>query len=269
MIPLREYAKIGFGVAAGLDERVANEIGARCQKLGYASLWSNDHPAASGLKTVSDLGKNAHELELGVGALPLDRHTPKEIAAQIAAHGIEPARLWVAIGAGFSKRPLGVVRDGVAEMQKALPDGVRLAIAAMGPKMCALAGELADGVFLNWMTPERAAWARERVAEGAEAADRDLPEILGYVRVAVGEQATNRLIKEETFYRELHEGYRRHFAGLGADLGTVGIPATDAAQAARQLGPYKESMDHIVVRALASATVESMTAVAEAAAVAI
>lgn len=269
MTPFGRNTKIGFGIAAGIDAGVANEIGALCQELGYASLWSNDHPAASGLKTVADLGESAPALELGVGALALDRHTPAEIAAQIAEQGIEPARLWVAIGAGFSKRPLGVVRDGVAEMRAALPEGVRLAVAAMGPKMCALAGELADGVFLNWMTPERSAWAREHVAEGAQAVARDLPEILGYVRVAVGKHATSRLTKEETFYRELHEGYRRHFAELGADLGTVGIPAADAAQVARQLGPYKESMDHIVVRALASATIESMTEVAEAAAVAI
>ena len=39
-------------------------------------------------------------------------------------------------------------------------------LGALGPEMLRLAGELADGVCLNWCTPEQIAWSRERIAEG-------------------------------------------------------------------------------------------------------
>jgi hypothetical protein len=87
---------------------------------------------------------------------------------------------------------------------------------------------------------------------------------MGYVRTAVGEDAADRLAKEESFYRDLHDGYRNHFDRLGEPEGTVGVAAGDREEAQRLLGAY-EALDVTVVRGLASANVESMTAVAEAA----
>jgi hypothetical protein len=209
----------------------------------------------------------ACELELGVAVLALDRHTPDDVAAKIAECGIDPARLWVGIGAGFTKRPLGVVEQGIVAMREALPQGARIAVAAMGPKMCALAGAKADGVFFNWMTPDKASWARERVHEGASEAGRDVPpKIFGYVRVAVGDDAPERLLKEESFYRKLHKGYIQHFEALGREPGTVGVAEADPASIPAALVPYEQSIDEIVVRALGSATLEGLGAVASAAA---
>jgi alkanesulfonate monooxygenase SsuD/methylene tetrahydromethanopterin reductase-like flavin-dependent oxidoreductase (luciferase family) len=256
----------GFGVAAGLENPVARELAERCQSLGYASLWSNDHPMASGLETVARFAADAPALEIGVAVLALDRHTPEEIAVRIESLGLDPARLWVGIGAGFTTSPLGVVRDGLAALRSALPNGTRVAVAAMGPKMCALAGAEADGVFLNWMTPEKATWARERVHEGAADAGREAPPIFGYVRVAVGADAKERLLKEESFYRQLHKGYIQHFEALDREPGTVGIAATNAATVQSELAPYEQSIDHVVVRALAHADLDGLGAVADAAA---
>ena len=45
-------------------------------------------------------------------------------------------------------------------------------LGAMGPEMLRLAGELADGVILNWCTPTQIAWSRERIGEGASRAGR-------------------------------------------------------------------------------------------------
>ena len=156
----------GFGVAAGLEPGVARPLAERCAELGYSSMWSNDHPMASGLETAAEFARAAPGLDVGVAVLALDRHTPADVASKLAEVGIDPGRLWLGIGAGFTKRPLGVVREGLEAMRAALPDGTRIVVAAMGPKMCALAGAEADGAFLNWMTPEKAAWARERVHEG-------------------------------------------------------------------------------------------------------
>jgi alkanesulfonate monooxygenase SsuD/methylene tetrahydromethanopterin reductase-like flavin-dependent oxidoreductase (luciferase family) len=254
-----------FGVAAGLDPEVARPLASRCAELGYGSLWSNDHPGAKGLETLAEFAAVAPESDLGVGVIALDRTPAEQIAADIERFGIDPARLWLGVGAGFSDKPLTRMRESLPELRERLP-GVRLVLAAMGPRMCALAGSSYDGAFFNWMTPDFAAGAREKVEAGAAEAGRETPLVFGYVRTAVGSDAAERLAKEESFYRDLHPGYRNHFDRLGAPEGTVGIAAADAAEAQRRLAEYEGPLDTIVVRGLASATVDAMTALAEAAA---
>lgn len=254
----------GFGVAAGLDPEVAAPLAERCAELGYASMWSNDHPAASGLETLAAFAEAAPELELGVAVLPLDRHSAGEIAARIEALELPPERLWIGVGAGFTKRPRTLMEATLDDLRDQLP-GIRLVLAAMGPRMCRLAGSGYDGAFFNWMTPDFAAGAREHVEAGARDAGREPPPVFGYVRTAVGDGAGERLAKEEGFYRDLHAGYANHFERLGESEGTVGVAAPDQAGAQRGLAAY-EPLDVIVVRGLASARVEAMTALAEAAA---
>jgi alkanesulfonate monooxygenase SsuD/methylene tetrahydromethanopterin reductase-like flavin-dependent oxidoreductase (luciferase family) len=254
----------GFGVAAGLDPEVARPLAERCAELGYASLWSNDHPGAKGLETLAEFAAAAPGIDLGVAVIALDRTPPEAIAADLERLGLDPARLWLGVGAGFSEKPLTRMREQLPELRERLP-GVRLVLAAMGPKMCALAGAELDGAFFNWMTPEFAAGARQRVEEGAREAGREPPPVFGYVRTAVGEDAAARLAKEESFYRDLHDGYRNHFARLGEPEGTVGVAAPDPGAAQHELAAYT-ALDTVVVRGLASARVEAMTALAEAAA---
>jgi alkanesulfonate monooxygenase SsuD/methylene tetrahydromethanopterin reductase-like flavin-dependent oxidoreductase (luciferase family) len=254
-----------FGVAAGLDPEVARPLAARCAELGYDSIWSNDHPGAKGLGTLAEFAAAAPQLELGVGVIALDRTPPEQIAADIDEFGVDPARLWLGVGAGFSEKPLTKMREALPELRERLP-GVKLVLAAMGPKMCALCGGSYDGVFFNWMTPEFAAAARAKVESGAAEAGREAPPVFGYVRTAVGPDAAERLAKEESFYRDLHKGYRDHFDRLGEPEGTVGVAAPNSTAAQAALSAYEGPLDTIVVRGLASAKVEAMTALAEAAA---
>lgn len=253
----------GFGVAAGLDPGLASSLAARCQELGYGSLWSNDHPGALGLETLAAFAEGSDKLELGVAVMPLDRHEPAEINAKIDELGLDRERLWLGIGAGFAGRPLTRMTEACAELREAIP-GVRLALAAMGPKMCALAGRSYDAAFLNWCPPAVAAQKRSIVHEGAAEVGRIAPPVLGYVRVACGEDADERLAKEESFYRDLHDGYRNHFATLDEPEGTIGVAAGEAGEARRELAAY-DSLDTIVVRGLASASLEGLGGVAEAA----
>ncbi|MGV1049219.1 MAG: LLM class flavin-dependent oxidoreductase [Solirubrobacterales bacterium] len=255
----------GFGVAAGLDPEVAGPLAARCQELGYDSTWSNDHPGAKGLETLAAFADAADEVELGVGVIAIDRTPPEQIAADLERTGLDPSRLWLGVGAGFSKKPLTAMREALPALREALPTEVRIVLAAMGPKMCALAGAEYDGAFFNWMTPEFAAGARAEVEAGAAEAGRETPPVFGYVRTAVGPDAAERLAKEESFYRDLHKGYRDHFDRLGEPEGTVGVAAPDGAAAQDALAAYS-ALDTIVVRGLASAKIDAMTTVAEAAA---
>jgi alkanesulfonate monooxygenase SsuD/methylene tetrahydromethanopterin reductase-like flavin-dependent oxidoreductase (luciferase family) len=254
----------GFGVAAGLDPEVARPLAGRCAELGYGSIWSNDHPGAKGLQTLAEFASGAPEIELGVAVIALDRTPMETIAADIERLGLDRSRLWLGVGAGFSPKPLKLMREALPQLREALP-GVRLVLAAMGPKMCELAGAEYDGAFFNWMTPSFAAAARQRVEAGAGRADHQAPPTFGYVRTAVGADAAQRLATEESFYRDLHDGYRNHFARLEEPQGTVGVAAATAGEAQSGLAAYK-ALETVVVRGLASANLEAMSALAHSAA---
>jgi alkanesulfonate monooxygenase SsuD/methylene tetrahydromethanopterin reductase-like flavin-dependent oxidoreductase (luciferase family) len=253
----------GFGVTAGLDPEIASPLAARCQELGYSSMWSSDIPGAKGLETVAAYGKGADRIDLGVGVIPLDRQSPEEIASDVERLALDRDRLWLGLGAGLTEKPLTSMREALPGLRETLP-GMRLVLAAMGPRMCALAGADWDGVFFNWMTPEFAAQARGWVEGGAREAGREPPPIFGYVRTSVRPDAEQRLAKDEAFYRDLQPGYRRHFDRQGAPEGTVGVAAGNAGEAQEELSRYR-ALDTVVVRALASANFEDMSALAEAA----
>jgi alkanesulfonate monooxygenase SsuD/methylene tetrahydromethanopterin reductase-like flavin-dependent oxidoreductase (luciferase family) len=255
-----------LGVNAGLDAGLARELGAHCERLGYHSLWSNDEAAASGLRTLAHLGAAAPRIELGVGVLPLDRHRPAEIAAEIDRLGIDPSRLWVGIGSGRVRPQIELLRRAVAELRDILPADTRVVVAAMRPKLCRLGGAVADGVLLNWMLPDQAAEARRWLREAADEVGRAAPILASYVRVAVGSGSLHRLRDEEDRYRTIDERHREHFAAIDAPLGSVGVTASTRVEALERLAPYQSVLDLPIVRVLADADPASLTAVADAAA---
>src|SRR5258708_6718111 len=137
--------ELGLGVAAGLDPEVLGSVGAEIEALGYAAIWSNDHPVGDGLLQLSRWAKDTAAIQLCVGVLPLDRHQPVDIAARVTALDLPTSRLRVGIGAGLQPRQLDAVQFGVEELRRLLPD-LHVSVAAMGPKMCELAGAIADSV---------------------------------------------------------------------------------------------------------------------------
>ena len=102
-------------------------------------------------------------------------------------------------------------------------------LGALGPRMLRLAGEMADGVALNWCSREQVAWSREQVAEGARSAGRAPAEIkmAEYIRVCVDEDvdAARRALAMATVGYALGPpdgaglgrafGYRAHFERMG------------------------------------------------------
>ena len=104
-------------------------------------------------------------------------------------------------------------------------------LGALGPEMVRLSGELADGVCLNWCTPEQIAWSRERIAEGAARVGRDPGEVkvMEYIRICVDEDpelARHAFALSTMQYalgprtpspRERLRGYRAHFDRMGFD----------------------------------------------------
>ena len=70
-------------------------------------------------------------MQLGVGVLALDRHSPEEIDAKITECGLDRSRLLIGVGAGFSKKPLTRMREAHDELRERIP-GVKLILA--GPQ---------------------------------------------------------------------------------------------------------------------------------------
>ena len=256
----------GLGISAGLDAGLARDLAIRCERLGYHSLWSNDEPTHPGLEILAQFAATAPRLELGVGVLPLDRHRPVAIEAEIARLGLNPAKLWVGIGSGQLRAPVDFVRRAVAELRELLPDGTRIVVAAMRPRMCRIGGAVADGVLLNWMLPAQAAVARRWVLEGAYEAGRSAPLVASYVRVAVGPGSLQRLRDEESRYRTINEAHRRHFEAMNVPLGSVGIAASTRSQVLEGLALYNSALDLAIARLLAEPNATSLRAAAIAAA---
>lgn len=256
----------GLGITAGLDAGLARDLAVRCAHLGYHSLWSNDEPASPGLETLAHFAAAATPLGLGVGALPLDRHQPVRIAADIDRLGLDPAKLWIGIGSGQLRSPIETVKRAVAELRELLPEKTRIVVAAIRPRLCRAGGAIADGVLLNWMLPAQAAAARRWVQEGADEAGRAAPVVASYVRVALGSGSQQRLRDEEGYYRNINEGHRQHFEAMHVQLGSVGVAASARPEVLEGLAPYHSALDLPIVRVLAEYDATSLTAAAIAAA---
>ncbi len=256
----------GLGITAGIDPRVARDLAIRCDHLGYHSLWSNDEPASPGLEMLAQFAGGAPQLELGVGVLPIDRHQPAHIAAEIDRLGLDPTKLWIGVGSGQLRAPIDTMRRAVAELRDLLPDRTRIVVAAMRPRMCQLGGAIADGVLLNWMPPAQAAEARGWVQQGATEAGRATPIVAAYIRVAVGPDSLRRLQAEERKYRNINEAHQQHFNAMNVSLGSVGVAAATRTEVLRKFAPYHAALDLPIVRLLADSDPTALDTAAAAAA---
>src|SRR5262249_58097479 len=136
-------------------------------------------------------------IELGIGVIPLHTRGPESIVQGVKSTGLPLDRLLLGVGSP-NPEALKRVRAGVGELRRQL--STRLIVAALGPHMCRLAGEVADGVLFNWLTPEYAPEAAERAREGAPRGKRPVPRLCAYVRLAMGPAASDRLDQEGKRY---------------------------------------------------------------------
>jgi 5,10-methylenetetrahydromethanopterin reductase len=112
--------------------------------------------------------------------------------------------------------------DGTSlRLSLALETPVPLWISALGPRAVRLAGRVADGVLLNWCTPERVAQAARAVRESAEAAGRDpaAVTIAVYVRANLGEDTDAAMAALQAAAGEYasYPAYARQFALMGLE----------------------------------------------------
>jgi alkanesulfonate monooxygenase SsuD/methylene tetrahydromethanopterin reductase-like flavin-dependent oxidoreductase (luciferase family) len=122
-------------------------------------------------------------------------------------------------------------------------------LAALGPRMCKLAGELADGVLFNWLTPDYARKSADLVREGASEAGRPAPRLMSYVRVSLGDEGLARMEKEAARYESI-PSYAAHFERMGVGGVAASIAATDNTEIQERLKEWDGVLDEIVVRSI-------------------
>ena len=183
------------------DTGEITEAAAELEELGFTALWIPD-VGGPVLEAVQLLLAATSKVTVATGILNLWLHTPAEAADGYASLssayggrflmgiGVSHAMLIDASQPGRYQRPLAATRaflDGLDSAEPPVPASGRV-LAALGPKMLALAGERARGVHPYLVTPDHTRLAREALGEGPLvlpeqtvilAADRDLARAIG------------------------------------------------------------------------------------------
>jgi alkanesulfonate monooxygenase SsuD/methylene tetrahydromethanopterin reductase-like flavin-dependent oxidoreductase (luciferase family) len=252
----------GFALFAATPPEVIRASAREAESLGFSSFWVNHPGATDGLAALAAAAKETRRIELGVGVIPLHTRDAASIVQGVKAQALPLDRLLLGVG---SPNPdaLKRVRAGVASLRGSL--ATRIFVAALGPQMCRLAGEVADGVLFNWLTPEHARRSAELVRAGAASAGRPVPRLSTYVRLAVGRAACERLAAEGARYAAI-PAYAANFERMGVKPVETAIGVESAAAIAPALAAWQGAVDEVVLRAItAKDTVEECVALVRAA----
>lgn len=187
---------------AGLTPRQSVELGVLAEQLGFSDVWSSESGGQDGVACLAAIAARTDRVRLGTAILPIFHRTPALTAMTAASlDDLAPGRF--VLGLGLSTRfiverwlgssfdqPLQAMREYLTVMRDLL-DGanvqfagsavtvggfrlrpaprrrVPLYVAALGPRACRLAGELADGVVFFLKTPAGVRQALAWVGEGA------------------------------------------------------------------------------------------------------
>ncbi len=236
----------GFALFAGIAADVVHASAREAEALGYTSFWVNHPGSIDGLAALAQAAGVTRRLDLGVGVIPLHTRGPASIVEGARTTKLPLERLLLGVGSPNPKS-LERVRDGVAEIRQSLQ--TRIVVAALGPKMCRLAGEVADGVLFNWLTPEYAKRSAELVREGAAAAKRKTPALYAYVRLAMGPAGIARLAEEGGRYAGI-PAYAAHFERMGVKPVDTAIAGQTPADIRAGLEKWKGAVDEIVLRSI-------------------
>ncbi len=236
----------GFAVAANVKTEVIVAAAREAERAGYTSFWVNHPGPVDGLASLANAARESRAIGLGIGVIPLHTRGPQSIVDGVRTHAVPLERLWLGVGSPNPKS-LERVRDGVAALRKEL--STKVVVAALGPKMCRLAGEIADGVLFNWLTPEHAKASAALVREGAQAAKRPVPRLYAYVRLAMGPGAAERVVKEGARYDSV-PAYHANFERMGVKPEATAIVTDTPAEVARALARWDGVIDEVVLRAL-------------------
>src|SRR5437763_3189861 len=255
---------VTFASLQGLGPAAAVDVARRAAALGYRSFWTAEVTGPEAFSLLGAVGASVPSLDLGTGVLALQLRTPPLLAMAAATlQALVPEReILVGIGisspvvagrwhgATYGDRPLAQVREFVALLRQCLTGekvdfagdfytvkgfrlGLRLGdrrpkivIGALNEGMLRLAGEIADGVLLNYLPASHVAWSVEQVRVGEVAAKRRAGDATVYasVHVGVGDPVeAAEPARRDLFSYAVVDAYARNFerAGYGGAVAEV------------------------------------------------
>ena len=198
-------------------------LGVQAEEHGYDEIWMTEGAGRDSLTQLTAIATATSRIGLGTGILPMFGRSPLITAMSSAGlAAVSNDRFILGLGVGNRpatenghglkyEKPIDHLRDliqivrGLLQGEEVSHQGkaitvsqvtlgpaapkVKLSIyiAALGPRMLELAGEVADGVLLSWTAAHYLPHAIQLVRDGAKKAGRDPSEveISGYLRVAV------------------------------------------------------------------------------------
>ncbi len=195
----------------------AVQIVQAAEEMDYRALFVPEITGREAFATLTGFAGATSTLALGTGVVTMWARSPVTTAmAAATVQDVSGGRFVLGLGSGTSRDAAGgaagtldrlrayvrVVREALSG-QPVGPDHVFDAsgfvleldvepppiwLGALGDRMVSLAGEVADGVVLNWCTPERVAAARAILDQTASEAGREPAEITVavYVRACLG-----------------------------------------------------------------------------------
>jgi probable F420-dependent oxidoreductase len=252
------HDRLGFTFASlmPLGPELAIDTARQAAELGYRSFWTAETTGPEAFSLLAAAGAAAPGLDLGTGVLALQLRTPMVAAMGAATLQALHPEADILLGIGISSpvvtsrwhsveygdRPLAHVREYVSLVRACLTGekvdffgdfyrvkgfrlGLRLGdkrpkivVGALNPAMLRLAGEVADGVLLNYLPASHVAWSVEQVRAGGDA------EIYGYVHAGVGDrdQGIDKA-RRDLFSYAVVDAYAANFrrAGFGDEVDEI------------------------------------------------
>ena len=251
-----ERAGVTFASLMALGPDLAVTTARSAAELGYTSFWTAETTGPEAFSVLGAAGAAAPGLDLGTGVLALQLRTPMLVAMAGATlqalHPDSDILLGVGIsspvvaqrwhGQPYSDRPVAQVREYVTLLRSCLSGekvdfagdfyqvkgfrlGVRLGerrpkivVGALNPRMLALAGELADGVLLNYLPASHVPWSVEQVRKGGDAT------VYAYVHAGVCERHEGiDKARRDLYSYAVVDSYARNFerAGFGDEVAEI------------------------------------------------
>ncbi len=162
------------------DKAESADAAAELEELGFQALWIPDVGQTPVLDSVAHLLSSTTGIAIATGILNLWMNEPADVAASYAALsasdrdrflmgiGVSHAPLIDATEPGRYRKPLAATAsylDALDNAEQPVPVDARV-LAALGPKMLALAAERARGAHPYLTTPEHTHSARELLGDG-------------------------------------------------------------------------------------------------------
>jgi len=156
------------------DKGEAAECAAEVEELGFGALWIPGGIDDAVLGDVDSYLSQTKRLAIGTGIINIWKQKPADVAGWWKGLPADKqSRVMLGLGVSHApligddwKKPMQVTREYLDEIAAAGLPPEAMCLAALGPKMMALAGERTAGAHPYLVTPEHTAQARKILGPG-------------------------------------------------------------------------------------------------------